>query len=59
MKLSEENKDARICIRQKQLGSRVRFNRICMLQHEWKAYLASLDEMGNEWNNAAEGKLIR
>lgn len=59
MKLSKDNKSARICVRQKQLGSRVRFNRICMQQHEWKAYLASLDTMGNEWNNAAEGKLIK
>ena len=59
MKLSEENKDARICVRQKQLGSRVRFNRICMQQHEWKAYLVSLDAMDDEWNNAAKGKLIK
>ncbi|MBX7533066.1 hypothetical protein K3165_09045 [Qipengyuania sp. 1XM1-15A] len=59
MTLSEENKDARICVRQKQLGSRVRFNRICMQQHEWKAYLVSLDAMDDEWNNAAKGKLIK
>lgn len=59
MKLSDENRHARICIRQKQLGSRVRFNRICMMQHEWKSYLDSLEEMDDGWNNAAKGKLIK
>ena len=59
MKLSDEIKYALICVRQKQLGSRVRFNRICMQQSEWKAYLISIDAMGDEWNNAAKGKVIK
>ena len=55
LKLSDENKHARICVRQKQLGSRVRFNRICLPQEEWIAYVESMEEMGREWNNAAKG----
>lgn len=55
LKLSEEMKDARICVRQKQLGSRVRFQRICLPQEEWIAYLESLEEMNREWNNAGKG----
>ena len=55
LKLSDENKDARICVRQKQLGSRVRFQRICMPQEEWIAYVASLEDMNREWNNSGKG----
>lgn len=53
--LSDDNKDARICVRQKQLGSRVRFQRICLQQAEWIAYVESMEAMGREWNNAAKG----
>lgn len=59
MKLSEENRHARICIRHKQLGSRVKYRRICMRQHEWKSYLDALDEMNDDWDNAAKGRVIK
>lgn len=55
LKLSDENKHARICVRQKQLGSRVRFQRICLPQEEWIAYIKSLEDMNREWNNAGKG----
>lgn len=59
MKLSEDQKGARICVKQKELGSRIRFQRVCMVQSEWIAYADSLDDMNREWNNAAKGEVIK
>ena len=50
--------DTQICVRQQELGSRIKFNMVCQTQAGWMAQQGSVNQMGNDFKTQNGRRII-